>query len=197
METRALTRQEIKAVLNKSSDGRDKALLVLGFNSGYRISELLSLQIGGVIVVKGDQVRCRDVIKIDKANMKGKKRDRAIRLNTDAKNELLSYFKALLSKGLGLDAPLFGGRKNGLKTAITRQTAWRILKCLAELALGDSEGVGTHSLRKSFATHLYLKTRDIYRVSAMLGHAFVTTTERYIKGSIALMDSDLDELCLT
>lgn len=197
METRALTRQEIRSVLNQSNDGRDKALLVLGFNSGYRISELLSLQIGDVIVVKGEQVRCREVIKIDKANMKGKKRDRAIRLNTDAKKELLSYSKGLLANGLGLYAPLFGGRKNSGKTAITRQTAWRILKALAELALGDSSGVGTHSLRKSFATHLYLKTRDIYRVSAMLGHAFVTTTERYIKGSIALMDSDLDELCLT
>ena len=196
METRALTRQEIRAVLNKSDDGRDKALLVLGFNSGYRISELLSLRIGDVVIVRG-KVTVREVVKVDKANMKGKKKDRSIRLNTDAKNELLSYSKGLIDKGLGLDAPLFGGRKNGLKTAITRQTAWRILKSLAELALGDSEGVGTHSLRKSFATHLYLKTRDIYRVSAMLGHAFVTTTERYIKGSIALMDSDLDELCLT
>ncbi|TGN99967.1 hypothetical protein PN36_29055 [Candidatus Thiomargarita nelsonii] len=68
--------------------------------------------------MKGDQVRCREVIKIDKANMKGKKRDRAIRLNTDAKRELLSYSKGLIGKGLELEPPLFGGRwwKNSYHT---------------------------------------------------------------------------------
>jgi hypothetical protein len=35
METRPLTRDEIKAVLKQAEKPRDKALLVLGFNSGY------------------------------------------------------------------------------------------------------------------------------------------------------------------
>jgi hypothetical protein len=35
METRPLTRTEIKAILKPADKPRDKALLVLGFNSGY------------------------------------------------------------------------------------------------------------------------------------------------------------------
>jgi site-specific recombinase XerC len=67
---------------------------------------------------------------------------------------------------------------------------------LAQKALGDSEGIGTHTMRKSFATHLYLATHDIYCVKTLLGHAFVTTTENYIKYGLAMLDDTIDDLCL-
>ncbi|MEN8216138.1 MAG: tyrosine-type recombinase/integrase [Pseudomonadota bacterium] len=64
-------------------------------------------------------------------------------------------------------------------------------------ALGDNDGIGTHTMRKSFATHLYLKTRDIYRVKTYLGHAFVATTENYINYGLAMIDETIEDLCLT
>jgi site-specific recombinase XerD len=106
----------------------------------------------------------------------------------------LDYAKTL---DMSPDVPLFGGRKNGGRKAIARQSAYRIIKELAEKALGDSEGIGTHTMRKSFATHLYLATRDIYRVKSLLGHAFVATTERYIRYGLAMLDDTLEDLCLT
>ncbi|MEN8220539.1 MAG: tyrosine-type recombinase/integrase [Pseudomonadota bacterium] len=92
---------------------------------------------------------------------------------------------------------MVGGKKGHGRKAITRQTAWNILKSLSEKALGSSDGIGTHTMRKSFATHLYLATRDIYRVKAYLGHAFVETTERYIKDGLAMLDETIEDLCLT
>jgi integrase len=47
-----INRTEIKAVLKQADKPRDKALLVLGFNSGYRISELLSLRVKDAYVLK-------------------------------------------------------------------------------------------------------------------------------------------------
>jgi integrase len=71
METRPLTRTEIKAVLKQADKPRDKALLVLGFNSGYRISELLSLRVKDVYVLKNGRWQVRDIITIAKDKLRG------------------------------------------------------------------------------------------------------------------------------
>ncbi|MEN8220928.1 MAG: hypothetical protein ABFS56_32160 [Pseudomonadota bacterium] len=91
METRPLTRHEIKMVLSQADKPRDKALLVLGFNSGYRISELLSLHIADVFTPRKNGWQVRDVITVEKDKMKGKRRARSIRLNSDAKRVLMDY----------------------------------------------------------------------------------------------------------
>jgi hypothetical protein len=54
---------------------------------------------------------------------KKKRHARSIRLNSDAKRVLIDYAKTL---DMTPDTPLFGGRKNGGRKAIARQTAWRI-----------------------------------------------------------------------
>ncbi|MEN8221419.1 MAG: tyrosine-type recombinase/integrase [Pseudomonadota bacterium] len=194
METRPLTRHEIKMVLAAADKPRDKALLVLGFNSGYRISELLSLHVADVFTQKKSGWQVRDVITVGKDKMKGKRRARSIRLNSSAKHALMDYAKTLVMVG---ELPLFGGVKGRGRKAITRQTAWNILKSLSLKALGTTDGIGTHSMRKSFATHMYLATRDVYRVKAYLGHSFIETTELYIKDGLAMLDNNIEDLCLT
>ncbi|MEN8219803.1 MAG: tyrosine-type recombinase/integrase [Pseudomonadota bacterium] len=194
METRPLTRSEIKAVLKQADKPRDKVLLVLGFNSGYRISELLSLRVKDIYFEKRGRWQVRDVVTIAKDKMKGKRRARSIRLNSDAKRALREYIEEL---DMLPDTPLFGGKKNHGRKAITRQTAWRIFKELAKMTLGETDRIGTHTMRKSFATHLYLATHDIYRIKSSLGHAFVTTTERYIKDGISMLDNTVEDFGLT
>ena len=49
-----------------------------------------------------------------------------------------------------------------------------------------------HNLRNTFATRMYYITRDIFRVSVFLGHASVTTTEKYAKFDPAELDMDFD-----
>jgi integrase len=71
METRPLTRTEIKSILKQAEKPRDKALLVLGFNSGYRISELLSLRVKDVYVLKNGRWQVCDIITIAKDKLRG------------------------------------------------------------------------------------------------------------------------------
>ncbi|MEN8221219.1 MAG: integrase, partial [Pseudomonadota bacterium] len=80
MNTRPLTRHEIRLVLASAEKPRDKALLILGFNSGYRISELLSLHIADVFTRTKSGWQVRDVLTVGKDKMKGKRQARSIRL---------------------------------------------------------------------------------------------------------------------
>lgn len=63
--------------------------------------------------------------------------------------------------------------------AITRQTAWRRIKSLAE-QVGVKYTVGAHSLRKSYGRWLYDDTHDIHQVQLFYMHSSAETTERYI-----------------
>ena len=51
-----------------------------------------------------------------------------------------------------------------------------------------------HSLRHTFAVRTYLKTRDIYKVAKLLGHASVTTTEIYAKFNMRRLEQDFPDL---
>jgi integrase/recombinase XerD len=62
--------------------------------------------------------------------------------------------------------------------ALSRQSAWSILRTAAERA-GLTEEVSPHTLRHSFATHLLDGGADVRVVQELLGHASVTTTQVY------------------
>jgi integrase/recombinase XerD len=61
---------------------------------------------------------------------------------------------------------------------VTRHTLWRIVNHAGEKA-GITKNVYTHLLRHSFATHLLEGGADLRSVQELLGHANLTTTQRY------------------
>lgn len=69
---------------------------------------------------------------------------------------------------------------------------------IAFKGIGDIIGVklGTHSMRKTRGYHLYKKTNDITRVSAMLRHSSTAVTLRYIGITQDDIDNDFNELVL-
>lgn len=104
--------------------------MTLGFCTGYRISELLSLTISDVLT--NGTTHSHAFVKA--ANTKTKV-VRTATLNTDAKKALKNLVDWLEQKGMDKTTPLFVSRKhtNGF-AAISRQQAHKLLKDLFALA---------------------------------------------------------------
>lgn len=141
--SRPLSRIQVKAILKATDSIREKALLTLGFATGYRISELLSLTVADIYT--NGVIHSHVTVKASNTKTK---QGRTVLLNSDAKKALATLVTWLKAKGLDDTAPLFVSRKhtNGF-AAITRQQAGRLLKDLFAL-VGEFGNVSTHTMRK-------------------------------------------------
>ena len=160
--------QKIKKYLAKKP--RDALLFSFGINTGLRISDILSLDIGDV---KG-----RDYIEIrEKKTNKYKK----FPLNRFLKEEI-----NLFVEGLASEQPLFYTQKH---CRLDRAQAYRILNKAAQ-AVGVKERIGTHTLRKTFGYHFYQQYDDIVMLQKIFNHSTPSITLRYI----GIEQEDIDEV---
>jgi site-specific recombinase XerD len=175
--SRPLTRLQVKAVLRAAVSIREKTLLTLGFCTGYRISELLSLTVADVCT--GDAIHSH--VSVKASNTKTKT-GRTVLLNSDAKKALSTLVELLKAKGFDATTPLFISRKRsitgGLK-AISRQQAHDLLKDLFA-AINEFGNVSTHTLRKTFAARIYEQTGKLELVQIALGHKSINSTISYL-----------------
>jgi len=190
---RALKKEEVERVAQSFAGRyatRDKALFVLGVKSGFRISELLSLTVGDVYRAG----RVVDVVHVAAKKMKGKTDSRSVRLNDDAREALAPWIAELLSAGYNAPGVALFRSRRGINKPISRRQALGILQ--GAFAANGLEGVGTarrlgtHSMRKTFATRVYEKMLErvargqaidpLRETSKRLGHRSVEVTERYL-----------------
>ena len=178
--TRPLDNDEIRLV-SASFDGtyetRNRGLFMLGVSTGGRISELLSLTISDVFQ-NGKAVS--DLL-YNKRIVKGGEVSRAVPVNVDGRDaiEALIGWHREKYATIAPSRPLFPSRNKKGTVAMNRQTAHDMLK-EAFMDAGLNGKLATHSLRKSFAQRVYEQSGDIYLVQELLGHANVSTTQKYI-----------------
>ena len=145
---------------------RDRALVELLYGAGLRVSEAVGLDRSAVDLEQ----------RLVRAFGKGSK-ERVVPIGREAVEALRRY----LARGRPyLDRrhrpELFLNAQGG---ALTRAGAFLILRKLAASAGLEPERVHPHLLRHSFATHLLEGGADLRSVQEMLGHADLSTTERY------------------
>lgn len=145
---------------------RDRAMLELLYACGLRISELVSLELGGINLTQG-------VVRII-----GKgSRERLVPVGEEAQAWMERYLREA-RPGLpgGLQSPvLFPGRGG---RALTRQAFWHRVKHHA-VAAGIGKPLSPHTLRHAFATHLLNHGADLRVVQMLLGHSDLSTTQIY------------------
>lgn len=178
--TRPLDNNEILRVsgcFTGTFEVRNRGLFMLGVSTGGRISELLSLTICDVFQ-NGKAVS--DML-YNKRIVKGGEVSRAVPVNVDGRDAIEALINWHREKYATIEAkrPLFPSRNKMGTVAMNRQTAHDMLK-EAFMAAGLNGKLATHSLRKSFAQRVYEQSGDIYLVQELLGHANVSTTQKYI-----------------
>lgn len=150
-------------------DLRDSAILLLLYGAGLRIGEALALTRGRV---EGLLAAGQDTLSI---TGKGNK-TRLVPLLPQALEALAAYRDACPFMGaLGPNDFFFLGARGGaLDPAIVQK---RVRDMRHQLGLPDS--VTPHALRHSFATHLLGAGGDLRTIQELLGHASLSTTQRY------------------
>jgi len=141
---------------------RDAAVLALLYGCGLRISEALSVRRGDAplgtslrILGKGSKTRIAPVL--------------------PQVREAVDAYLAALPFELAPDEPLFRAKRGG------PLPPRRVQELMAKLRgrLGLSERATPHALRHSFATHLLGAGADLRSIQELLGHASLSTTQRY------------------
>lgn len=152
--------EDMKWSLKRHCSERDYILFLLGINTGLRVSDLLKLKISDV---KGKK---KITVKEGKTE-----KPRTIHL-ANIYDELNAYIKTLEGTEW-----LFPSRKGD--KPITRIQAYRQLNKAAEM-VDITEGIGTHTMRKTFGYWYYKQTKDIATLQTILNHSHPEITLRYI-----------------
>jgi integrase/recombinase XerC len=167
---KALSPEDAKSVahdIGEASDdpatqARDTALMTLLYGAGLRINEALLLNVG-------------DVPASDNAlRVTGKgNKQRIVPLLPVVREAIATWLKLHPNPGRG--EPLFVGARGGRLNAGVAQKTLRDYRRLANLP----EHATPHALRHSFATHLLAGGADLRSIQELLGHASLSTTQRY------------------
>ena len=158
---------------------RDRALLVLGAYTGFRIGELLAITVADI----WDGRDVTRTVTVKAQFMKGGKHGRTLPVHERARDALREWIQAM--HVLGMCSPtqsLFPRQRRNC--ALTSHQARRIILAAAFKAGISSYRIANHSLRKTFARRLWdspLIQKDPARMARLLGHSNWSNTLRYLQ----------------
>jgi integrase/recombinase XerD len=180
-----LAREEMEALLaapdrNTWIGRRDHTLLFFALQTGLRVSELVGLRCGDIILDSGAHVRCSG---------KGRK-ERCTPLRRDAVATLRRWLHERAGEH---EDPLFPSERGG---TMSRDAVQYLLAKYAALAHRQCPSlkrkrVSPHVLRHSTAMDLLQRGVDRSVIALWLGHESVETTQIYLDADLALKEKAL------
>lgn len=153
-----------------AASARDLAILELFYASGIRLSELTGLDMRDMDIQEG-LVRVQGKGGKERIVPVGSKAIVALRRYLDRRSELMQGSR----RGDPEPAALFLNRRGGRLSQ--RSVARIVLRYLNQSGVGPK--ITPHGLRHSFATHLLQAGADLRAIQELLGHARLSTTQRY------------------
>jgi integrase/recombinase XerC len=171
---RVLTKDDAAALMEFPADQtggslRDRALLETLYSTGARVSELVGINV--------EDLRASEGL----VHLRGKgRKERVVPIGDVALRAIQAYRNQQpLTDSRDLTtkrdvSPIFRNRRGGRLT--TRSVARIVARYSNRLAGGS---VSPHTLRHSFATHLLDEGADLRSIQEMLGHASLSTTQKY------------------
>ena len=183
-----LTTEEMSSILRQPDQSsrigrRDLCFLSLLYDTGARVSEILSLKV-------------RDIHLSNPAKVILYGKGRKLREVPILSNTVLHLRRYMEEQGLSapekLDRPFFVNRQ---ENPLTRAGAAYILNKYVQMA-GVSTHVSPHVLRHTKAMHLLEAGINIFYIKDFLGHEDISTTEVYAKASIETQRHALEKYSL-
>jgi integrase/recombinase XerC len=161
---------------------RDQAILELFYSGGLRLSELAGLDLAhlnlkaGVVRVWGKGAK-------ERLAFLGASAREALAVYLTWRQDLLEQTAHQPEAALFLNVQ---GRR------LSTRTVARVVAKWARLA-GLSQGLSPHALRHSFATHLLEGKADLRAVQELLGHASISSTQRYLHLDLDYLMEEYDK----
>ena len=151
---------------------RNRAILETLYSSGVRVAELAGMDVGSVdfdsgflrVIGKGNKERLSPV---------GKKAQTCIQIYLDKRGEVIG-------SRIADSDPLFINNRGG---RLSPRSIARLLEDVVR-QLGLLRPISPHGFRHTFATHMLDAGADLRMVQELLGHASLSTTQRYTHVSI-------------
>lgn len=142
---------------------RARAILELLYATGIRCAELVGLDLGDI------DLQARTVRVLGKGN-----KERIVPFGQPALAALSAYFPSRLKSKPRSPAVFVNARGGRLTDRWVRRIVTDRVKQVAM-----TRHMSPHSLRHSFATHLLERGADLRAIQELLGHASLSTTQRY------------------
>lgn len=175
---KAIHSEDIKKLLDATTNLKHNTMLKLCYGMGLRVSEIVNLKITDI-----DSKSMQVFIERGKG-----KKDRYVNLPVTILEQLRVYFLEYKPKKY-----LFEGQYDDQYSTRSAQKVFSDALKKAKI----NKAVGIHGLRHSFATHLLEAGTDIAFIQELLGHKDIKTTLRYThisKQTIKKIKSPLDNI---
>ncbi|MDD3815850.1 MAG: tyrosine recombinase XerC [Desulfocapsaceae bacterium] len=151
---------------------RDRAILELLYSTGMRVAELVSRNLEH-LDFETEMLKVRGKGNKERLVPVGRPAREAVHLWLSSRQQLM---QERAGRGLALEKEALFLNSRGSR--LTTRSVERIVRAYGERA-GIPQVVTPHALRHSFATHLLEMGADLRSVQELLGHASLSTTQRY------------------